>query len=88
MMAKNYVKNIQSAVSSIKLDKACSIRAAAPLLAPAFLGLPCASVPTGFSWGIPIGVQLVGARFRKEICLDATEAIELRARAMTPIDPI
>jgi Asp-tRNA(Asn)/Glu-tRNA(Gln) amidotransferase A subunit family amidase len=87
MMAKNNIKNIQSAVSSIKLDKTCSIRAAAPPLAPAFLGLPCASVPTGLSRGIPIGVQLVGARFRKDIYLDAAEAIELRARAMTPIDP-
>ena len=61
--------------------------AAAPLLAPAVLGLPCISVPTGLSKGIPVGVQLVGARFREDICLDAAEAIELRAGALTPVDP-
>jgi amidase len=62
--------------------------AAAPLLATAVLGLPCISVPTGLSKRIPVGVQLVGARFREDICLDAAEAIELRAGALTPVDPI
>ena len=62
--------------------------AGAPLLAPAVVGLPCVSVPTGLSNGIPVGVQLVGARFREDICLDAAEAIELRAGALTPVDPI
>jgi amidase len=62
--------------------------AGAPLLAPAVLGLPCISVPTGLSNGIPVGVQLVGARFREDICLDAAEAIELRAGPLTPVDPM
>jgi amidase len=62
--------------------------AAAPLLAPAVLGLPCISVPIGLSRGLPVGVQLVGARFREDICLDAAEVIELRAGALTPVDPI
>jgi amidase len=59
----------------------------APLLAPALLGLPCVAVPTGVSGNVPLGVQLVAARFREDLCLDAAEAIEARAMVSTPIDP-
>jgi amidase len=61
--------------------------AAAPLLAPALLGLPCLAVPTGVRSNIPTGVQLVAARFREDLCLDAGEAIEVRAAIATPVDP-
>ena len=41
------------------------------------LGLPAASVPTGLiEDNIPVGVQLVGRRFREDQCLDAAAAIE------------
>jgi amidase len=61
--------------------------AVAPILAPALLGLPCLAVPTGMRGNIPIGVQLVAARFREDLCLGAGEAIEARAAIATPIDP-
>ena len=59
----------------------------APILAPAVLGLPCVAVPTGVRDHVPLGVQIVGGRFREDLCLDAAEAIEQRAGAFTPIDP-
>ena len=40
------------------------------------LGLPAAAVPTGIVNGIPMGVQLIGPRFREDLCLDAAEVIE------------
>jgi amidase len=61
--------------------------ALAPTLAPALLGLPCLAVPTSIHGNIPTGVQLVAARFREDLCLDAGEAIEARATIATPIDP-
>jgi amidase len=61
--------------------------ALAPILAPALLGLPCLAVPTSINGNTPIGVQLVAARFREDLCLEAGEAIEARANITTPIDP-
>ena len=46
------------------------------LFATAFLGLPCISVPTGVVDGIPMGVQIIGPRFREDMVLDAAQAIE------------
>ena len=43
------------------------------------LGLPSAAVPTGLAGEIPVGVQIVGPRFREDLCLDAAQAIEDRA---------
>jgi amidase len=40
------------------------------------LGLPAAAVPTGLHDGIPMGVQIIGPRFREDLCLDAAEAVE------------
>ena len=52
------------------------------------LGLPVACVPTGTENGLPLGVQVVGDRFREDLCLDAAEAIEQRLGCLTPIDPV
>jgi len=51
------------------------------------LGLPGCAVPVGCDDGLPQGVQLIGARFSEERLLDAAQAIEDRAPAMTPIEP-
>ena len=40
------------------------------------LGLPSAAVPTGLYDGVPLGVQIIGQRFREDLCLDAAQAIE------------
>lgn len=46
------------------------------LYAVNLLGLPAAAVPTGVENNIPMGVQLIGRRFREDQCLDAAQAIE------------
>jgi amidase len=42
------------------------------------LGLPVVCVPVGVTNGLPTGVQVIGDRFREDLCLDAGEAIEKR----------
>lgn len=49
------------------------------------LGLPACAVPVGSDDGLPQGVQLIGARFREDLLLDAAQAIEDRAPVLTPI---
>jgi len=51
------------------------------------LGLPSVAVPVGVSDGLPQGVQVVGGRYREDLCLDAAEAIEAALGRITPIDP-
>jgi amidase len=51
------------------------------------LGLPAVALPAGVTDGLPQGVQIVGAAYREDLCLDAGEAIEERLGVVTPIDP-
>jgi amidase len=51
------------------------------------LGLPSCAVPVGCDDGLPQGVQLIGRRFREDLLLDAAQAVEDRAPALTPIEP-
>lgn len=51
------------------------------------LGLPAVAVPVGVGEGLPQGVQVIGPRYREDVCLDAAEAIEDRIGIITPIDP-
>jgi len=51
------------------------------------LGLPSVAVPVGVADGLPQGVQIIGARYREDLCLDAAEAIERQVGVLTPIDP-
>ena len=62
-------------------------RESATLMAVPVLGLPAMAVPTGLADGLPIGVQIVGPRFREDLTLAAAEAIEARVPRLTPIDP-
>jgi amidase len=43
------------------------------------LGLPSAVVPVSLHEGRPIGVQLIAGRYREDLALDASMAIEKRA---------
>jgi amidase len=52
------------------------------------LGLPVVCVPTGVAAGLPTGVQVIGDRFREDLCLDAAAAIERRLGTLTPIDVV
>lgn len=58
------------------------------LFATAFLGLPSVSVPTGVVDGIPMGVQIIGRRFREDMVLDAAEVLERAGGLRLPIDPV
>ena len=51
------------------------------------LGLPACAVPVGSDENLPQGVQLIGARFREDLLLDAAQAIEDRAPVLTPVQP-
>jgi len=52
------------------------------------LGLPSAAVPVGLDdSGMPLAVQIIGPRFREDLCLDAAAAIEEALGTLTPIDP-
>jgi amidase len=51
------------------------------------LGLPAVAVPVGIDDGLPQAVQVIGARYREDLCLDAAAALEARLGVITPIDP-
>jgi amidase len=62
-------------------------REASTLMALPVLGLPAVAVPTGLAAGLPVGVQLVGPRFREDLVLAAAEAIEACVTRLVPLDP-
>lgn len=62
-------------------------RAQMPQVGLPFVGMPALTVSTGLVGKIPVGVQLVAARFREDLCLLAGEAIEAGGTPPSPIDP-
>jgi len=51
------------------------------------LGLPALALPVGIGDGLPQSVQVIGPRYREDLCLDAAAALEDRLGIITPIDP-
>jgi amidase len=51
------------------------------------LGLPAVALPVGIADGLPQAVQVIGPRYREDLCLDAAAALEERLGIITPIDP-
>jgi amidase len=51
------------------------------------LGLPTVALPVGIGDGLPQAVQVIGPRYREDLCLDAAAALEQRLGILTPIDP-
>ena len=47
-----------------------------------YTGLPAGNVAANYNDGLPVGVQIVGSRFREDLILDACEAIEDRVGIM------
>ena len=58
-----------------------------PQVALPFIGLPGLTVSTALENGIPVGVQLIGRRFREDLLLEAGAVIEAGGVPATPIDP-
>jgi amidase len=52
------------------------------------LGLPAVAVPVGVWDRLPQGVQIIGPRYREDLCLDAAQALEDQLGVFTPIDPV
>jgi len=51
------------------------------------LGLPAVALPVGIGNSLPQAIQVIGPRYREDLCLDAAAAIEERVGIITPIDP-
>jgi amidase len=51
------------------------------------LGLPAVAVPVGIEQALPQVVQVIGPRYREDLCLDAAAALEDRLGTITPINP-
>ena len=51
------------------------------------LGLPSVALPVGIGDGLPQAVQVIGPRYREDLCLDAAQTLEDRVGIITPIDP-
>jgi amidase len=56
-------------------------------LAVNVLGVPAVALPVGIGDGLPQAVQVIGPRYREDLCLDAAAAMEDRVGIITPIDP-
>jgi amidase len=57
------------------------------VLAVNALGLPAVALPVGIGNGLPQSVQVIGPRYREDLCLDAAAALEDRLDIIAPIDP-
>jgi amidase len=64
-----------------------TIRSMRMAMAVNALGLPAVALPVGIGDWLPQAVQVIGPRYREDLCLDAAAAIEDRLGAITPIDP-
>jgi amidase len=68
-------------------EVAAIVRGMRMALAINVLGLPAVALPVGIGHGLPQSVQVIGPRFREDLCLDAAAALEDRLGIITPIEP-
>jgi amidase len=69
-------------------EVAATVRMMRMAMAVNALGLPAVAVPVGVGDGLPQAVQVIGPRYREDLCLDAAAALEDRLGIITPIDPV
>jgi amidase len=75
--------DLESAARTAEVWRQCTTLMALPAL-----GLPGMAVPTGLAEGLPVGVQIVGPRFREDLLFDAAGAIEARLNSTPPLTPV
>lgn len=76
----NYdISSMEGSVGTLELMR--------PVLPGNVLGLPCAVTPGGMADNLPVGVQVMGARYTDLRCLSLAEQIEGALGLDTPIDP-
>jgi amidase len=63
------------------------LRAHRLIVSANLLGLPALALPVGVASQLPQSVELIGQRYREDVCLAAAQAIEDRLGTITPIDP-
>jgi amidase len=68
-------------------EVSATVRAMRMAFAVNALGLPAVALPVGIGDGLPQAVQLIGPRYREDVCLDAAAAVEDQVGIITPIDP-
>jgi amidase len=73
------IASLDGAIATLELMR--------PVLPPNLLGTPAAVVPAGMADGLPVGVQVMGAKYTELRCLAVAEAIEQRLGPLTPISP-
>jgi amidase len=74
------IENEAGALATVELMR--------PVLPANLLGLPAVVVPGGLADSLPVGVQVIGARYTDLCCLSIAEQIESACGLDTPIDPI
>ena len=74
-------------IASVESMRRC-MAAQWSMMAIPVLGFPAISVPTSVENGLPVGVQLLGRRFREDTLFDAAEILEAHSTIKTPIDPV
>ena len=51
------------------------------------IGLPSVALPAGIAHDLPLGVQIIGPRYREDLCLTAAWEVERALGTITPVDP-
>lgn len=74
------IQDVKSAAATLELMR--------PVKPANVLGLPAVVVPCGTAEGLPVGVQVMGARFTDMRCLSVAAQIEKRYPISTPISPV
>jgi Asp-tRNA(Asn)/Glu-tRNA(Gln) amidotransferase A subunit family amidase len=81
------IAEVNPSINAVTVVLAEIVRGLRMTIAINALGLPAVALPVGIGDGLLQAVQVIGPRYREDLCLDAAEALEDRVGIITPIDP-